>query len=272
MRHIAKRCWIRTRGRGAAARGGGGHPDRLRRGLPGNFRHLIDAPTQLLVVEGEFSAQLYRERLREHAPPLAVIPPARYDPLRAPARALVPQAPPWRVLWAGQPETESCLATLRGVLPFLRSPEIELLFRAHPRDPGPAAGAYREIEAMLAPRWRDVGAVPLAQLLAEPLRLVLTQYSSVAVEAGFAGVPSVHVLFAHAGGALLHSQKGYRVPMPCAAGASFLLEDRAQAVVLDQALRDDDVRRVFMARFRKIYHADAPQAANLARTIAGIIA
>ena len=238
--------------------------------FPGNYREVEGAPTRLLVVEGEFSTRLYRARLAA-PPPMAVVPPARYDPLRGAAPNPATEAPPYRVLWAGQPETASCLATLEGIREFLRAPDVEFLFRAHPRDSGYAAGAYRALLAALAPRCRDASAAPLAQLLREPLHLVLTQFSSVAIEAGFLGVPSAHVLLAGAGGDLLLAQKGYKVPMPCDAGASFLVNDTRSMGVLDRALRDASARRSVLAQFRRLYHADEPQAARLAGILAGIM-
>jgi hypothetical protein len=238
--------------------------------FPGNYREVDGAPTRLLVVEGEFSERLYRSRLKA-PPPMAVVPPARYDSLRGAAPDPAPLAPTYRVLWAGQPETASCLATLEGIRDFLRAPDLELLFRAHPRDAGYAAGAYRGLLDSLAPRCRDASAAPLAQQLREPLHLVLTQYSSVALEAGFLGVPSVHVLFAGAGADLLMAQKGYAVPMACDAGASFLVNDTLSLGILDRALRDAVARRTVLERFRRLYHAGEPQSARLAGTLAGIM-
>jgi len=238
--------------------------------FPGNYREVDGAPTRLLVVEGEFSERLYRARLKA-PPPMAVVPPARYDPLRGAAPNPATDAPPFRVLWAGQPETVSCLATLEGVRDFLRSPDLELLFRAHPRDAGYAAGAYRALLGSLAPRCSDASAAPLARLLREPLHLVLTQYSSVAIEAGFLGIPSVHVLLAGAGEALLESQKGYRVPMACDAGASFLVNDTRSLGVLDQALRDAGARCSVLRKFDALYHTDRPQAGLLAECVDGIM-
>lgn len=239
--------------------------------FPGNYREVDGAPTRLLVVEGEFSERLYRSRLKS-PPPMAVVPPARYDPLRGAAPDPAPHAPPYRVLWAGQPETASCLATLERIRDFLRAPDLELLFRAHPRDAGYAAGAYGALLGALAPRCRDASAAPLAQLLREPLHLVLTQFSSVALEAGFLGVPSAHLLFAGAGADLLVAQKGYLVPMPCDAGASFLVNDTQSLGILDRALRDAAARRSVLERFRRLYHAGEPQSARLAGTLAAIMA
>ncbi|MEW6690826.1 MAG: hypothetical protein AB1452_17245 [Pseudomonadota bacterium] len=235
--------------------------------FPGNYRDVEGAPTRLLVVEGKFCSALYRERLGAKAPPMAVLPPARYDALRTRARNPGSAGPPWRVLWAGQPETDACLATLRGIAPFLRSSEVELLFRAHPRDAGHPR-AYEELSL----RFTDVTALPLEDLYRAPLDLVVTQFSSIAVEAGFLGVPSVHVLFPEAGAKLLEAQKGYRLPMACEFGAAFHVGSPQSLDVLEQALHDTPARRAVISRFRELYRADTPQAAKLARHLAGIIA
>lgn len=237
--------------------------------FPGNYRPVSEAPTQLLVVEAEFSQSLYIERLGNDAPPMQAIPPARYDGLRGPWRARLAVPPPHAVLWAGQPETEACLATLRALSGFLAQPDVLLLFRAHPRDPGAKAGAYRSTLAGV--RHLDVSGESLSVTLARPLRLVVTQYSSVAVEAGFLGVPAVHILLPSAGEALLHAQKGYRIPMPCAAGASFIVRDAREIRTLEMALRDDAAREGVMGKFRRLYATDKPQADRLRATIAGII-
>jgi len=235
--------------------------------FPGNFRDLDDAPTQLLVVEGEFSVRLYRQRIKR-PPQMLVIPPARYDHLRQRSGCAV-QRPPFSVLWAGQPETAACLATLEALREFLRTSRIELLFRAHPRDRGHAQGAYRELLSGL--RHRDVSTAALSSVMNLPLRLVLTQYSSVAIEAGFLGVPSVCVLLPEAGERLLHEQKGYRVPMACDSGAAFFLNDRKAAGILETALNDDLARVAVMQRFRALYQTDTLQAPVLISQLAGII-
>lgn len=237
--------------------------------FPGNYRPVAEAPTRLLVVEAGFSRALYAERLGQDAPPMTVIPPARYDGLRGPRRAGVRSGLPHPVLWAGQPETEACLATLRAVAHVLGQADVLLLFRAHPRDAGWGSGAYRGLLAGL--RHLDVTPEPLSGTLGRPLRLVVTQYSSVAIEAGFLGVPSLHVLLPDAGEALLFAQKGYRVPMPCAAGASFLARHAGDIRTFDVALHDDEARAAVMAKFRALYATETPQADRLRATIAGII-
>jgi len=194
---------------------------------------------------------------------MAALAPARYDALRGRAPNPGSRRPPYRVLWAGQPETGSCLATLAFAAPFLGSGEVEVLFRAHPRDAG-HPHAYKDLRF----RCKDVTATPLDELYRSPLDLVVTQFSSIAVEAGFLGVPSVHVLLPGAGARLLMSQKGYAAPMPCAAGASFLVEGTKSRSLLERALRDAPARNAVMARFRELYQADTPQAARLAEALA----
>lgn len=259
---------IETEARRQAARAG--IPVACIEDFPGNYRELDGLATALLVVEGEFSARVYRQRLRS-VPSFAVVPSARYDGLRRSAAIPARSDPPYRVLWAGQPETESCIATLTSARNFLRESDIEFLFRAHPRDEGYARGAYRDLLAWIGARASDVSSAPLATVLEQPLHLVLTQYSSVAVEAGFVGIPSAYVLLRGAGEDLLFAQKGYRVPMPCDAGAAFYVNNPRSRQTLDMALRDTTARDAIMARFRALYHAELPQTPRLVEHIAGII-
>jgi hypothetical protein len=235
----------------------------------GNYFDLPDCPTRLLVVESAFSERLYRARLA--APPaIAVIPSARYDRWRGKVQHTVVSREPFALLWAGQPETEACVATLEWLLAQLGF-TAQLLFRAHPRDPAIHGRTYSDLFASAGVDWLDVSAELLEKTLARRLDLVVTQFSSVAVEAGFAGVPSLHVLLPHAGGRLLRRLKGYEVPGICEAGAAFLATSEQQGSMLRSALLDGTARERVIARFRTLYAADAPTAKLVAMALRAIL-
>ena len=237
---------------------------------PGNFRELLDCPTRLLIVESAFSERVYRARPAA-PPPIAVIAPVRYDRRRGRAQsAIVPQAP-YAVLWAGQPETNACIATLEWLLPQLAGLPAQLIFRAHPRDPAFGSGIYRELFARAGIECLDVSAEPVETTLARRLDLVVTQFSSVAVDAGFAGVPSLHVLLPHAGGGLLRRLKGYDIPAICDAGAAFLATGGPRDDILRVALLDPSARKRVMARFRSYYATDAPTVQLVAAALRDIM-
>ena len=125
-------------------------------------------------------------------PSLEVLSPARYDtrPERAGALRTAVSAR-WddtraerSILWAGQPETEDCLRTLEVLLPLIKAQAALLLFKAHPRDPGYHDGSYWPVLARHAARCRDVTGSTVPEVLELAPRLVVTQFSSVAIEAG----------------------------------------------------------------------------------------
>lgn len=217
---------------------------------PGNYANVAGGEADLLVVESEAAA-------RERPAPTWVCPAPRYDAYRRDAarlRAAYACRDRGRrlVLWAGQPETGDALATLERLAPALRELNVSLLFRAHPRDAGYRDGAYLEI--LSGPQVQDVSADPLAACFSRNPELLLTQFSSVAAEAGFHGIPSVHLLFADAGGRTLRAKKGYDVPPSCAAGAAYLVREPAQlAATLARAIGDARSRGKTLAAFDDYY-------------------
>jgi hypothetical protein len=229
---------------------------------PGNYRDVASAHTAMLVVESELVAKLVRSKLGQQCPLVAVVSPPRYDAYRQQAHALRQRVRlEWcnrsrgrpSVLWAGQPETADSLATLRALLPAFRSQRVGLLFKAHPRDPGYRAGAYSAVLEGLP--WRDVTALSVSDALALAPQLVVTQFSSVAIEAGFYGIPSLGVLLPNAGGARLLEKKGYPVPPYCEYGAT-ALADSVQRVEREfSSTLCDETRRARIIRcFDDYFH------------------
>lgn len=239
--------------------------------FPGNYAEVDGAPTRLLIAESAWSRDVYRARGWRELP-IAVIPSVRYDAVRGRGVACVAAHPPYCVLWAGQPETAHDVATLEWVLRAWQSLSPTVLFRAHPRDPGVASGAYATFARVLGERWIDVTAEPLAVTLARDFHLVVTQFSSVAVEAGFLGIPSLHVLLEKAGGGALQTMKGYNTPAVCAAGAAFAARDNTPVRDVVGALTDETARQAVLARFVEAYQADTPTLPMVMEALAGIIA
>jgi hypothetical protein len=222
---------------------------------PGNYRDVASAQTAMLVVESELVAKLVRSKLGQQCPLVAVVSPPRYDAYRQQAHALRQRVQlEWRnrsrgrpsVLWAGQPETADSLATLRALLPAFRSQRVGLLFKAHPRDPGYSAGAYSAVLDGFA--WRDITESSVPDALALAPHMLVTQFSSVAIEAGFFGIPSLSVLLPEAGGARLLAKKGYPVPPYCEYGATALadsvqhVEREFSSTLCDEARRERIIR------------------------------
>jgi hypothetical protein len=220
--------------------------------FPGNFADVPAGEADLVLVESERALTLVTERLGGRAPEIAVASPARYDAYRDRlARLRTDSAARWaadpagarRVLWAGQPETEDCVRTLAALLPALASLDAELLFKAHPRDAGYTSGRYASQIATAGVRWTDLTGVDVAHALAQAPHLVVTQFSSLAIEAGFYGIPGLWVLLPDAGMAALMHKKGYSEPPLCAAGgAALATEAGSVGDVVEQTLADEALR------------------------------
>ena len=196
--------------------------------FPGNYFDVPDGEATLVLAESAQAHALCAQKLGNSAPRVEILSPARYDVYRAKLGALRsatelhwhaddPHVP--RVLWAGQPETGDCLHTLEALIPALRATGAKLILKAHPRDPGYAGGDYQKLLADAAIACEDVTMTSVADALAGGPRLVVTQFSSVAIEAGFHGIPGLCVLLPGAGGTRLREKKGYDVPPFCTAGA-----------------------------------------------------
>jgi len=227
--------------------------------FPGNYWDLAGGEADAVVTESEASAAHLHGRLRERCPALWILPSPRYDALRARSAGLRARYArrdrrARRVLWAGQPETADALATLRRLLPALAESGVGLLFRAHPRDPGFARGDYRALLAGAALEVRDATPMALDECLALAPELVLTQFSSIGVEAGFHGIPSLHLLYEDAGARSLRAKKGLSEPPWCASGAAFVLRaEGGERALLRSALDDEAARDRAIAAFDRYF-------------------
>ena len=247
--------------------------------FPGNYAYVEGGEAQLVIVESEPAREIHLRRSGLRGPPAEVFPLCRYDPYRARLTQLrqdtgrswaAADAP--RVLWAGQPETADSVATLAALAPLLREQRVELLFKAHPRDPGYAEGRYHVLLENAGVPFLDVTAASVHEALSLAPRLVVTQFSSVAIEAGFYGIPALWVLLPGAGLARLQEKKGCGTPPPCAAGAAAAaFSDATLQVEFGRALHDDACRtrlmRCFDAYF-EVHTEAAPKTAARLRTLA----
>lgn len=231
---------------------------------PGNYFHVAGSHTDLLVVDSEFSGCINREKFSTRCPPQFVCPPFRYDPYRARAVELRARTQAqWlddprrslKVLWAGQPETDDALGTLERLCPLLRRHDAGLLFKAHPRDRGYKDGRYQNLFLASGIPVTDVTSLGLDDCMALAPRLLVTQFSSMAIEAGFYGIPSVHFLYPDIGGKRLLDLKGFGVTPWCEAGASILINGYSgEEETFATALLDETVRRNTMAKFDAYFH------------------
>jgi len=222
---------------------------------PGNYWPMDDAPTRCLTVESELVADWQSRRLNTRCPSLMIWPAPRYDLLRqrrATLREAVGSASdvlPLRVLWAGQPETDDNLNSLAALLPVLRGFGAHLLFRAHPRDQG-YPNRYAGILGASDRIAEDVSRERLDEVLLCGPTVVATQFSAVAVQAGFYGIPALHVLLPDVGAARLRQKKGYSEPFTVHAGAAAIIRKPADVErVLGDLLYHIDHRANIISKF-----------------------
>jgi hypothetical protein len=234
--------------------------------FPGNFRAECGCNTRLLLVESAAVALFTSNRLGPACPPLQALSPVRYDPYRLVAdkrRAAIRKA--WSgnnspaVLWAGQPETADCLTTLAALRPLLAKMQLQLLFKAHPRDAGYSGGAYRSLlnDTALSPV--DLTSLSVKEALLLAPRLVITQFSSVAIEAGFYGIPGLNVLLSGAGVDRLMEKKAYALPPHCQEGAALHAHDTQSLVrALYSGINEETTRAEIIRCFDSYFCTSAP--------------
>jgi hypothetical protein len=244
--------------------------------FPGNYYEVPGGPADLLVVESPPVVALTRDKFGSACPQIEALSQARYDPLRRTAqlrRAMLRDqatAPDGliSVLWAGQPETNDCLLTLRVLIPVLAARGFELLFKAHPRDAGYRAGVYDSLLADAGITPRDITHLTSEQALLLAPRLVITQFSSTAIEAGFAGIPSLNVLLPDAGGARLMEKKGYQIPPHCVEGAAgYVMHGNGLADAMCRLINEQGARENLMRCFDAYFSSDELMLPHLATLI-----
>jgi hypothetical protein len=238
---------------------------------PANYWPMDDAPTRCLTVESELVADWQRQRLGPRCPALMVWPAPRYDLLRKRRETLRESvrrgsdSVALNAIWAGQPETEDNLTGLAALMPALRSHRVRLLFRAHPRDSG-YPHRYAAVLGAAGLIAEDVSRNRLDDVLRRGPKVVITQFSAVAIEAGFYGIPALHVLFPDTGAARLRQKKGYAEPFVVRAGAAAIVSKPSDVErVLGELLYDNGRRANIISRFDAYFCRHPGNARDLVR-------
>ena len=166
------------------------------------------------------------------------------------------------ILWAGQPDGNNSYETLKRVLESYRNEDVNLLFRAHPRDSWYINGDYSELMELDGVNIIDVTNDQDLVGLYCAADLVATQFSSAAVEASHLGVPAVYILFEDLGQRNLKESKGYSIPLWARHGSSFIIRNQEElSSTIDEALfnlpRRNQVLANFNSRFSSsVNHSD----------------
>jgi hypothetical protein len=178
--------------------------------------------------------------------------------LRRKARQALEVAEGLVVLWAGQPDGENSFKALQRLLRYPGWSQNTLLFRAHPRDSAYTAGRYQGMLAEASLNVRDVTSYPDVLELCCGSDLVITQFSSVAVEAGYLGVPGLFVLFDDLGKQYLRCHNGVDTLPWCQEHCSFLIEHQEEVdEVLGRALSDGSEREKVRTNFERRFVSKA---------------
>lgn len=226
--------------------------------FPGNYKGVSGVRDRLLVADGQFSLELAKSRSAVSFESAIAIPGVRYDPLRG-CKRITPVAPSRTVLWAGQPETEDSIATLENLAPAIVSLDLHLLFRAHPRDSGYESGDYSDILGKLGSKAVDITNTSWNECLRMSPAMTITQFSSVAVELGFSGIPTVFALYRDIGQRRLLKKKGYAIPPMCDEGAAWVIQEPGYEVAALENALNSELRSKAMNSFSVHMQASTPQ-------------
>jgi hypothetical protein len=176
------------------------------------------------------------------------------------------------VLWTGQPDGDNSYHALERMIKGYGGDEATLLFRAHPRDGAYAGGRYASLLKESRMPVVDTSSHPDLLSLYCAADLVMTQFSSAAVEASYLGVPALFVLFDDLGKRYLSLHKGYETPPWCSRGSAFLVEREDQVTdVVERALFDQASRTRVVDSFQRHFGARQDSAAAIAGHIRQVI-
>lgn len=240
----------------------------------GNYTAVDGSNTKILIVESDFSINIYKDKF-----PLPfyilVCPAIRYDFLRGSQfsfKKIEKTRKSLSVLWAGQPEFEVNFSTLKTLIPALNELSVTLLFKAHQNDMEYTKGRYENYFSEVGLSWLDVSSAKIDSYLFEQVDLVITQFSSVAIEASFYGIPSLNILFEDAGRRLLMERTGSETTSTINYGASFVITEKQSILEqLKTCLTDLKARKKVLANFDRIYETRQVQLPKLLLEIRDII-
>lgn len=263
----------------AVAAGRAGIPVFVVEDFPGNYLPSPDERLDGLFVEDESVAALHRARSVDPKaifitgnPRYTSLATVNRESTRMRAREELDLGDARAVLWAGQPDGDNSFLALGRLLEGYADGRFTLLFRAHPRDQLYASGRYDELWHRTSINVRDLSSHPDVLDLYGASDLVMTQFSSAAVEASYLGVPALFALFDDLGKQYLRTFKGYESLPWSHNGCAFLIEREDQIPnVMESAIFDDSARERVAANFRRHFSARRDCAEEIANHIRAAI-
>jgi hypothetical protein len=237
--------------------------------FPGNYVGKPSEPLDGLFVEFEATRRFHRRRGLNASRIFAVGNP-RYANLKTKTVSRAQARRRYEVdgdvlLWAGQPDGDTCARTLKTLWPALKKRKATVLFRAHPRDPRYRRDGLRGFSGL---RVIDVSAQADATAAIKAADIVATPFSSLAVEAGFLGTPPLFVLLDSLGKRYLRSRNGTDTLPWCEKGGAFLIDAPSQAEsIVKQAFANPRARQDVLSRFQTLHKTSQASAGEIARRL-----
>lgn len=227
--------------------------------FPGNYQPAPDEPLAGLFVDDDSMLKIHRSRGIDRDKIFTTGNP-RYDWLqtvdrvraRRRTRKALGLGNERVAFWAGQPDDDNSYLTLKRILEHFPKSGPTILFRAHPRDQAFNAGRYEQLIEAGPVKIIDVTDWPDNIDLCCASDLVITQFSSVAVEASHLGVPAMFVLFEDLGQRFFRKLKDYDRPLWCEDGCAFVIEHPGEIMsVIHSATQDESAREAVKANFQR---------------------
>lgn len=164
------------------------------------------------------------------------------------------------VLWAGQPDSYGNAETLKALIPHLRRLGASLIHRPHPYTPedGPKIEGLRVVDGSKADGLELAGAADL----------VATQFSTLAVEAAYAGTPSLFILLPGLGRKRHLTSTGMIDPPWCRDGLAFIARRRREiGPQVERALGNKNARRKAQEGFKRLRYESRNSPRRIARLV-----
>nr|MBI3612727.1 CDP-glycerol glycerophosphotransferase family protein [Nitrospirota bacterium] len=245
--------------------------------FPGNYRHRVDSRLDGLFVEDDLLRGVHSARgvpldriYCTGNPRYDVLRTLDQERIRADTRALLGLGAERAVFWAGQPDGDNSYLALERLMPHLSREGMVLLFKAHPRDTAYQQGRYGRMLSGAA-SIKDVTQEKDTIGLCCAADLVITQFSSVGVEAGYLDTPALYALFDDLGKAYVRRHKGYDMVPWAARECAFALDSSSDLRgIIDSALFDEAARARVRENFRRCYRARPPAGEAVAAVIRAV--
>ena len=224
---------------------------------PGNYLSHEEAIPDLLLVESESVIKMLKTKFGKLSPKFQTGANIRYAKYKKFSQKndifFVNNRSP-DILWIGQPDTYNCKKVLLRILPELRRLNARLLFKAHPDDEGYYNSEYRTLLSNKNFKIKDISSLTFQECLKFEPRLAITQYSSLAIEASFNQIPTIHFLYDDIA-SILTKTKGYDIPFYVKSGGSLVINSiNNQHIFIEKILNNHTFRNKIIENFFKYFN------------------